>query len=53
MQQGDPISSLLFALVLHPLVCKIGDTFDLCTQAWYLDDGTIVGDTLVVEGSRV
>ncbi|XP_074266690.1 uncharacterized protein LOC141589970 [Silene latifolia] len=27
---------------------EIWDSFDLCQQAWYLDDGTIVGDTLVV-----
>ncbi|XP_074288414.1 uncharacterized protein LOC141613573 [Silene latifolia] len=26
----------------------IRETFDLSLQAWYLDDGTIVGDTLVV-----
>ncbi|CAI0391957.1 unnamed protein product [Linum tenue] len=37
-----------FALELHPLVCKIRDSFDLSMQAWYLDDGTIVGETLVV-----
>ena len=45
VQQGDP---LLFALVLHPLVCKIRDSFNFPFQAWYLDDGTIIGDTLVV-----
>ncbi|GJX32554.1 putative reverse transcriptase domain-containing protein [Tanacetum coccineum] len=48
VQQGDPLGPLLFALVLHPLVCKIKDSFNLSLQAWYLDDGTIIGDTLVV-----
>ena len=48
VQQGDPLGPLPFALVLHPLLCRIRDTFDLCLHAWYLDDGTIIGDTLVV-----
>ncbi|GJW09233.1 retrovirus-related pol polyprotein from transposon TNT 1-94 [Tanacetum coccineum] len=34
--------------MLHPLVCKIRDSFNLSFQAWYLDDGTINGDTLIV-----
>ncbi|GKD54315.1 putative reverse transcriptase domain-containing protein, partial [Tanacetum coccineum] len=48
VQQGDPLGPFLFALVLHPLVCKIKDSFNLSLEAWYLDDGTIIGDTLVV-----
>ncbi|GJX00232.1 hypothetical protein Tco_0184145, partial [Tanacetum coccineum] len=48
VQQGDPLGPLIFALVLHPLVCKIRDSFSFSLQAWYLPDGTIIGDTLVV-----
>ncbi|GKB64682.1 putative reverse transcriptase domain-containing protein [Tanacetum coccineum] len=48
VQQGDPHGPLLFSLVLHPLICKIRDSFSLSLHAWYLDDGTIVGDTMVV-----
>nr|GEX48237.1 hypothetical protein [Tanacetum cinerariifolium] len=48
VQQGDPLGPLLFALVLHPLICKIKDSFNLSFHAWYLDDDTIIRDTLVV-----
>ncbi|GKE97918.1 putative reverse transcriptase domain-containing protein, partial [Tanacetum coccineum] len=48
VQQGDPLGPFLFSLVLHPLICKIRDSFILSLHAWYLDDGTIVGNTIVV-----
>ncbi|GKF33322.1 putative reverse transcriptase domain-containing protein [Tanacetum coccineum] len=48
VQQGDPLGPLLFSLVLHPLICKIRDSFNLSLHAWYLDDDTTIGDTLVV-----
>ncbi|GJT95934.1 putative reverse transcriptase domain-containing protein [Tanacetum coccineum] len=48
VQQGDPLGPLLFSLVLHPLICKIRDSFSLSLHAWYLEDGTIIGDTVVV-----
>nr|GEV52001.1 hypothetical protein [Tanacetum cinerariifolium] len=48
VQQGDPLGPLLFALALHPLVQTINQSCELTFQAWYLDDGTIVGDTLMV-----
>ncbi|GKB62860.1 putative reverse transcriptase domain-containing protein, partial [Tanacetum coccineum] len=48
VQQGDPLGPLLFALALHPLVQTINQSCELTLQAWYLDDNTIVGDTLMV-----
>ncbi|GKB74539.1 putative reverse transcriptase domain-containing protein [Tanacetum coccineum] len=42
--QGDPLGPLLFALILHPLLHKIKDSCKLLLHAWYLDDGTVIGD---------
>ena len=44
-QQGDPLASLLFALTLHPVLLAIKQEVpSLVLNAWYLDDGTLVGD---------
>ncbi|GKC57419.1 hypothetical protein Tco_1085017 [Tanacetum coccineum] len=43
-----PSARCFLPFVLHPLICMIRDSFSLSLNAWYLDDGTIVGDTLVV-----
>ncbi|XP_026390360.1 uncharacterized protein LOC113285825 [Papaver somniferum] len=48
VQQGDPLRPLLFSLTLHPLVKTIASNCKLDLHAWYLDDGTIIGDTLEV-----
>ena len=48
VQHGEPLDPLFFALALHPLVHTIDQACELTLQAWYLDDGTIVGDTLAV-----
>ncbi|GJU97879.1 putative reverse transcriptase domain-containing protein [Tanacetum coccineum] len=41
---SDLLGPLLFALVLHPLVHKIKDSCKLLFHAWYLDNGTFIGD---------
>jgi hypothetical protein len=45
VQQGDPLGPLILALVLHPLIHKIIDSCNLLLHVWYLDDGTIIGDS--------
>nr|GEW80994.1 putative reverse transcriptase domain, PPM-type phosphatase domain, protein phosphatase 2C family [Tanacetum cinerariifolium] len=51
VSQGDPLGPLFFALVLHLLVHKIRHNCKLLLHAWYLDDGTVIGDS--EEVSRV
>ncbi|XP_026419982.1 uncharacterized protein LOC113315959 [Papaver somniferum] len=48
VQHGDPLGLMLFALTLQPLIHMITERCTLDLQDWYLDDGTIVGDTLMV-----
>ncbi|GKA75900.1 hypothetical protein Tco_0782278 [Tanacetum coccineum] len=45
VQQGNPLGPLLFAFVLHPLVHKIIDNCKFLLNAWYLDDGIVIGDS--------
>ena len=43
-QQGDPLASLFFSLVLQPLIVRISeDCPDLLLKAFFLDDGIAVG----------
>ena len=37
LQEGDPMTSLAFALVINPIVANLKSTF----KVWYLDDGTL------------
>ncbi|XP_026400006.1 uncharacterized protein LOC113295887 [Papaver somniferum] len=48
LTEGDPLGPLLFALILHPLVNKIATECTLDLHAWYLDNGTLIGDTMEV-----
>ncbi len=44
VQQGDPLGPLGFALTLQPIVDLIqSEVPGLSINAWYLDDGTLVG----------
>ena len=44
VQQGDPLGPLEFCLALHPVVeCIKSEVPDLTLNAWYLDDGTLMG----------
>ncbi|XP_026412030.1 uncharacterized protein LOC113307792 [Papaver somniferum] len=48
VQHGDPLGPMLFSLALHPLVCKMSSECSLDLRSWYLDDGTLVGDSMEV-----
>ena len=39
---------LLFALALHPLIMRVQEHCNLLFHAWYLDDGTIIGNVVEV-----
>ena len=40
VQQGDPLSPLLFSLAIHDIASSMKSNFNV----WYLDDATIAGD---------
>jgi len=44
VQQGDPLGTLLFSLVLHTLIKKIQEKQpNLRINSWFLDDGVTIG----------
>lgn len=45
VQQGDPLGPLLFSLTLQPLLLDLKAYVpDLVLNAWFLDDGSLIGD---------
>ena len=49
-QQGDPLGCILFAIGLHPLVCRIqAEVPDLLLHSWYLDDGQAIGKLMDIK----
>ena len=47
VQQGDPLGPFLFAITIHPLLQKISQVCpQLDLNAWYLDDGVLVGSVV-------
>ena len=43
VQQGDPLSMLLFSIIIHPVLRKIAATCDLKLNLWFADDGHLGG----------
>ena len=41
VQQGDPLDPALFSIAIHSLATTLSSEFNI----WYLDDGTIGGET--------
>jgi hypothetical protein len=44
VQQGDPLGPLLFCAAIHPILEKINKECDLQINAWYMDDGNLLGN---------
>lgn len=44
VRQGNPLGSLLFARVLHPLIHQVRDNCNILLHVWYLDHETIIRD---------
>jgi hypothetical protein len=50
VHQGDPLRLLLFAIAIHPLIASLGARFSNQLHAWFLDDGSVVGEADGVMG---
>ena len=53
VQQGEPLSPLLFCAGLAPLIQAVADYFPQVEQLWYLDDGLLYGDAAAVSACLV
>ena len=50
VQQGDPLGSLLFSLVIHPVIIEIENACEsLSFNKWYLDDGALAGSKTSID----
>ena len=50
VQQGDPLGSLLFSLVIHPVIIGIKNTCEsLFFNKWYLDDCSLTGSKTSID----
>ena len=51
IEQGDPLGTLLFCLVLQQVVSAIAEDADcasLLFHQWYIDDGAVAGPTAAI-----
>ena len=51
LQQGDPLSPLLFAMTTHGLFKKISLVPGMEWSTWFLDDGTLIGNAPGLQSS--
>ena len=45
VQQGDPLSGLLFSLAIHPGITELANLPGIIWSGWFYDDGTLHGSS--------
>ena len=53
VQQGEPLSPVLFCAGIAPLIQAVADYFPEVEQLWYLDEGLLYGDAAHVSACLV